>query len=153
MRSRSGATWRPTPWPGTWRRSTRPGGETPQPSPSLWRGRPLTRQMREAQKIANEAPGRLINGRYGQIPPAIRPLTPGHLLDREALRGEQIRGVGQWQPQRSCQNFKNFLSTDHLVPILYHFCIPFLVFLTSGHTMACLTRMLLPLKSFVSVVI
>ena len=49
--------------------------------------RPLTRQMREAQKIANEAPGRLINGRYEHIPPAIRPLTPGHLLDREAMRG------------------------------------------------------------------
>ena len=48
--------------------------------------RPLTRQMREAQKIANEAPGRLINGRYEHIP-AIRPLTPGHLLDREAMRG------------------------------------------------------------------
>ena len=57
--------------------------------------RPLTRQMREAQKIANEAPGRLINGRYEHIPPAIRPLTPGHLLDREALRGEQTRGAGQ----------------------------------------------------------
>ena len=57
--------------------------------------RPLTRQMREAQKIANEAPGTLINGRYEHIPPAIRPLTPGHLLDREALRGEQIRGAGQ----------------------------------------------------------
>ena len=49
--------------------------------------RPLTRQMREAQKIANQAPGRLINGRYEHIPPAIRPLTPGHLLDREAMRG------------------------------------------------------------------
>ena len=49
--------------------------------------RPLTRQMREAQKIANEAPGRLINGRYEHIPPAIRPLTPGHLMDREAMRG------------------------------------------------------------------
>ena len=54
--------------------------------------RPLTRQMREAQKIANEAPGRLINGRNEFIPPAIRPLAPGHLLDGEALRGEQARG-------------------------------------------------------------
>ena len=114
--------------------------------------RPLTRQMREAQKIANEAPGTLINGRYEHIPPAIRPLTPGHLLDREALRGEQIRGAGQWQLQRSCQDFKNFHSTVHFVSILFHFCIPFLPFLTSWHTMTCLTRMLSPSKSFVSVV-
>ena len=50
--------------------------------------RPLTRQMREAQKIANEAPGTLINGRYKHIPLAIRPsdhlVNPGHLLDRKA---------------------------------------------------------------------
>ena len=57
--------------------------------------RPLTRQMREAQKIANEAPGMLINGRNEHIPPAIRPLAPGHLLDREAMRGEQARRAGQ----------------------------------------------------------
>ena len=57
--------------------------------------RPLTRQMREAQKIANEAPGRLINGRFEHIPPAIRPLTPGHLLDREAMPGDQTRGAGR----------------------------------------------------------
>ena len=37
--------------------------------------RPLTRQIREAQKIANEA--------------------PGHLLDGEVLRGEQARRAGQ----------------------------------------------------------
>ena len=49
--------------------------------------RPLTRQMREAQKIANEAPGRLINWRNEHIPPTIRPLTPVHLLDRGALQG------------------------------------------------------------------
>ena len=52
---------------------------------------PLTRQMREA----NEAPGMLINGRNERIPPAIRPLNPGHLLDGEALRAEQTRGAGQ----------------------------------------------------------
>ena len=57
--------------------------------------RPLTRQMREAQKIANEAPGMLINGRNEHIPPAIRPLAPGHLLDGEAMRGEQARGAGR----------------------------------------------------------
>ena len=55
----------------------------------------LTRQIREAQKIANEAPGRLINGRNEHIPPAIRPLAPGHLLDGEVLRGEQARRAGQ----------------------------------------------------------
>ena len=92
MRGRSGAMWRPTPWPGIWRRSTRPGGGTPQLTPSLW---PLTRQMREAQKIANETPGMLINGRNEHIPPAIRPLATGHLLDREALRAEQARAPGQ----------------------------------------------------------
>ena len=57
--------------------------------------RPLTRQMREAQKIANEAPGMLINGRNEHIPQAIRPLAPGHLLDGEAMRGEQARGAGR----------------------------------------------------------
>ncbi len=39
MRSRSGAAWRPTPWPGTSRRSTRPGGGTRPPSASGWRRR------------------------------------------------------------------------------------------------------------------
>ena len=57
--------------------------------------RPLPRQIREAQKIANETPGRLINGRNEHIPPAIRPLAPGHLLDNEAVRGEERRGVGR----------------------------------------------------------
>ena len=57
--------------------------------------RPLPRQIREAQKIANEAPGRLINGRNEHIPPAIRPLTPGHLLDREAMAGDERRGAGR----------------------------------------------------------
>ena len=57
--------------------------------------RPLTRQIREAQKIANETPGRLLNGRNEHIPPAIRPLTPGHLLDNEAVRGEERRGIGR----------------------------------------------------------
>ena len=44
--------------------------------------RPLPRQIREAQKIANETPGRLIN-------------APGHLLDNEAVRGEERRGAGR----------------------------------------------------------
>ena len=57
--------------------------------------RPLTRQMREAQKIANEAPGMLINGRNEHIPPAIRPMAPGHLLDGEAMRGDQSRRTGR----------------------------------------------------------
>ena len=39
--------------------------------------RPLPRKICEAQKIGNEASGRLINGRNEHIPPAIRPLTPG----------------------------------------------------------------------------
>ena len=58
-------------------------------------GRPLPRQIREAQKIANETPGRLINGRNEHIPPAIRPLAPGHLLDNEAVRGDERRGAGR----------------------------------------------------------
>ena len=56
---------------------------------------PLPRQIRGAQKIANETPGRLINGRNEHIPPAIRPLAPGHLLDNEAVRGEERRGAGR----------------------------------------------------------
>ena len=56
--------------------------------------RPLTRQRREAQKIANEAPGMLINGRNEHIPPAIRPMAPGHLLDGDAMR-DQTRRTGR----------------------------------------------------------
>ena len=56
--------------------------------------RPLPRQIREAQKIANETLGRLINGRNEHIPPAIRTLAPGHLLDNEAVRGDERRGAG-----------------------------------------------------------
>ena len=86
-RSRSGAASKQTPWPDTsWRSTTfsfrvEKAGE-----------RPLARQIREAQKIANETPGQLINGRNEHIPPAIRPLAPGHLLDNEAVRGEEGRG-------------------------------------------------------------
>ena len=57
--------------------------------------RPLTRQMREAQKIANKAPRTLNNGRNEHIPPASRPLAPRHLLDGELLQGEQTRRAGQ----------------------------------------------------------
>ena len=46
---------------------------------------PLLRQIREAQKIANETPGRLINGRNKHIPPAIRPLAPGHQERRRKM--------------------------------------------------------------------
>ena len=54
----------------------------------------LPRQIHEAQKIANETLGRLINGRNEHIPPAIRTLAPGHLLDNEAVRGDERRGAG-----------------------------------------------------------
>ena len=51
--------------------------------------RPLTRQMREAQKIANEAPGRLINGRFEHIPlPGHQAANPGPLIGQ---RGDARR--------------------------------------------------------------
>ena len=54
--------------------------------------RPLTRQLREAQRIAsNTVSGQLINGRNGRnIVPAFQQLTPVDILDRD--RG---RAVGQ----------------------------------------------------------
>ena len=49
--------------------------------------RPLTRQLREAQKIANDIPsGQLINGRSEHIPPAFRQMAPVDMLDRERNR-------------------------------------------------------------------
>ena len=51
--------------------------------------RPLPWQMREAQKIANEDPGQIINRRNEHTPPAIWPLIPGHLRDREAMSGDE----------------------------------------------------------------
>ena len=35
------------------------------------------------------------HGRDEHIPPAIRPLAPGHLLDNEAMRGDERRGAGR----------------------------------------------------------
>ena len=51
--------------------------------------RPLTRQLREAQKIANDIPGgQLINGRSEHIAPAFQQMAPTDLLDRD-------RGIGR----------------------------------------------------------
>ena len=53
--------------------------------------RPLTRQLREAQRIANDAAsGQLINGRNEHIAPAFQQLAPVDILNRD--RG---RAVGQ----------------------------------------------------------
>ena len=53
--------------------------------------RPLTRQLREAQRIANDmASGQLINGRNEHIAPAFQQLAPVDILNRD--RG---RGIGQ----------------------------------------------------------
>ena len=50
--------------------------------------RPLTRQLREAQLIANDIPGgQLINGRSEHIPPAIQQLAPTDILDRNRGTG------------------------------------------------------------------
>ena len=35
--------------------------------------------------------------------------APGHLLDREAVRGEEQRDAGRWQLQRSCRSYKTIL--------------------------------------------
>ena len=51
--------------------------------------RPLTRQLREAQKIANDIPsasGQLINGRNEHIAPAFQQLTPRDILGRDTDR-------------------------------------------------------------------
>ena len=46
--------------------------------------KPLTRQLREAQKIANDIPsGQLINGRNEHIAPAFQQMAPTDILDRD----------------------------------------------------------------------
>ena len=46
--------------------------------------RPLTRQLREAQKIANDvSSGQLINGRNEHIAPAFQQLAPRDILGRD----------------------------------------------------------------------
>ena len=50
--------------------------------------RPLTRQLREAQKIANDIPsGQLINGRNEHIAPAFQQLAPADILGRDRAPG------------------------------------------------------------------
>ena len=50
--------------------------------------RPLTRQLREAQRIANDmASGQLINGRNEHIAPAFQQLAPVDILNRDRGRG------------------------------------------------------------------
>ena len=51
--------------------------------------RPLTRKLREAQKIANDIPsasGQLINGRNEHIAPAFQQLAPRDILGRDTDR-------------------------------------------------------------------
>ena len=49
--------------------------------------RPLTRQLREAQKIANDVnSGQLINGRNEHIAPAFQQLAPTDILGRDTDR-------------------------------------------------------------------
>ena len=49
--------------------------------------RPLTRQLREAQKIANDIPsGQLINGRNEHIAPAFQQMAPRDILNRDQNR-------------------------------------------------------------------
>ena len=49
--------------------------------------RPLTRQLREAQKIANDIPsGQLINGRNEHIAPAFQQMAPRDILGRDTDR-------------------------------------------------------------------
>ena len=49
--------------------------------------RPLTRQLREAQKIANDIPsGQLINGRNEHIAPAFQQMATTDILGRDAER-------------------------------------------------------------------
>ena len=50
--------------------------------------RPLTRQLREAQKIANDIPsGQLINGRNEHIAPAFQQMVPADILNRDRRAG------------------------------------------------------------------
>ena len=54
--------------------------------------RPLTRQLREAQKIANDIPsGQLINGRNEHIAPAFQQMAPADILGRDLDRRQQGR--------------------------------------------------------------
>ena len=49
--------------------------------------KPLTRQLREAQKIANDiSSGQLINGRNEHIAPAFQQMAPTDILDRDQNR-------------------------------------------------------------------
>ena len=59
---------------------------------------------------------------------------------------KQIRGNLEANSM-ACDNFKN-LNQFISFPSLFHFCIHFLLFLTSGHKTTCLTRMLLTSKNF-----
>ena len=50
--------------------------------------RPLTRQLREAQKIAYNIPsGQLINGCNGHIAPAFQQMAPTDIQDRDRRPG------------------------------------------------------------------
>ena len=50
--------------------------------------RPLTRQLREAQKTDNDIPsGQLINGRNEHIAPAFQQLAPADMLGRDRAPG------------------------------------------------------------------
>ena len=50
--------------------------------------RPLTRQLREAQLIANDIPsGQLINGRNEHIAPAFQQMAPADILGRDRNNG------------------------------------------------------------------
>ena len=50
--------------------------------------RPLTRQLREAQRIANDIPsGQLINGRNEHIAPAFQQMAPTDILGRDRNNG------------------------------------------------------------------
>ena len=54
--------------------------------------RPLTRQLREAQKIANDIPGgQLINGRNEHIALAFQQMAPADILGRDRRAGTSLR--------------------------------------------------------------
>ena len=74
-RSRLELMTRRTPWLSTWPSTTRPRSRTRTCSPSRWWRQ--GRQLREAQKIANDIlSGQLINGRNEHITPAFQQLAP-----------------------------------------------------------------------------